>query len=191
MRSMRANFPDGPPTDGVAKRIEMEFSRRTGGTVGSRCASLSRQGFERQHLRDPWPLVAASRPHREVMPSRSYLLKPWPTRPNQEDDAQLLRAPRASMSQQLKALSRDGKIPTACASRPRCNPELGATGERGARLSAHRPMQGWVRVRIRLPLTSPPPRLQEGPAERCAYIRGNVSGFPIMPIHLTESEDRF
>jgi hypothetical protein len=39
----------------------------------------------------PWPLAAASRPPAEVMPSRSYLLKQWPTRPYQEDGAQLFK----------------------------------------------------------------------------------------------------
>jgi hypothetical protein len=47
------------------------------------------KGFERQHPFEPWPLAAASRPPVEVMPSRSYLLKQWPTRPYQEDGAQL------------------------------------------------------------------------------------------------------
>src|SRR5687768_8808834 len=91
------------------------------------------------------------------MRSRSYPLKQWPTRPNQEDGAQFLGAPIASTSA-LTTLRSCDRIATRCAPRDSCKPQLGATSIHHARLSTHRPTQGAVRDRTGLPLTSPPPR---------------------------------
>jgi hypothetical protein len=116
------------------------------------------KGFERQHPFEPWPLAAASRPPVEVMPSRSYLLKQWPTRPYQEDGAQLSSTAllaSSSANDNDRAPSHDFPRRTAAVDL-RIRP---VRYQHPLRESVGRPpMPGEVRRRTGVPLTSTPRR---------------------------------
>jgi hypothetical protein len=79
------------------------------------------------------------------MPSRSYRLKQWPTRPNQEDGAQLFASgiPRFEFCDRNAFLSHSAADRRSCTPGT-CDPGRCATCCHHARLLTDRPMQGGI-----------------------------------------------